>query len=136
MACAGSSWPRREHWPLEAKLFFPPSYVYCLSFLFPPFLYGLRKLHAVAGPLVLDCPGTEPCCLLSYLPAYIPSYVLRFIVYWIYTNRFPESKGEQWPSLFPSCTTRAEIKLVDSLIRYNPAHRLTAAQVNNLDFYR
>lgn len=78
MACAGSSWPRREHWPLEAKLFFPPSYVYCLSFLFPPFLYGLRKLHAVAGPLVrwwtvqglsraVYCPTYLHTCIHSLL---------------------------------------------------------------------
>lgn len=43
--------------------------------------------------------------------------------------RFPNSRGERWEDIFPSCTTRDEIGLVDGLVRYNPAKRLTAEEV-------
>ncbi|XP_058121488.1 cyclin-dependent kinase 20 [Anopheles ziemanni] len=42
--------------------------------------------------------------------------------------RFPNSRGERWEDIFPSCTTRDEIGLVDGLVRYNPAKRLTAEE--------
>lgn len=42
--------------------------------------------------------------------------------------RFPESRGSRWERLFPSNTTRNEISLVDSLVKYNPKARLTASE--------
>ncbi|ETN66332.1 cell division protein kinase 7, partial [Anopheles darlingi] len=42
--------------------------------------------------------------------------------------RFPNARGERWEDIFPSCTTRDELGLVDALVRYNPAKRLTAEE--------
>lgn len=47
-------------------------------------------------------------------------------------NRFPNSKKEEWEKIFPSFTTKGEIGLVDSLVKYNPKQRLTAAEVSVL----
>lgn len=46
-----------------------------------------------------------------------------------YENRFPETKREKWENIFPTCTSREEIDLVDQLVVYNPSMRLTANQV-------
>uniref|UniRef100_A0A182FAK0 Cyclin-dependent kinase 20 n=1 Tax=Anopheles albimanus TaxID=7167 RepID=A0A182FAK0_ANOAL len=43
--------------------------------------------------------------------------------------RFPSARGERWEDIFPSCTTRDELGLVDALVRYNPAKRHTAEEV-------
>ncbi|XP_055587231.1 cyclin-dependent kinase 20 [Uranotaenia lowii] len=42
--------------------------------------------------------------------------------------RFPNAKGEHWEDIFPSCTASNEIGLVDELVQYNPARRLTATE--------
>lgn len=125
----------------KRKLFHPHSYVYCLSFLsFTLLLVEITCCCCSKGMCMLcrSVLGQHTEELFIYCPAVytLPSlfsltHDSLFIGY-----RFPESKGEQWPALFPSCTARAEIKLVDGLIRYNPSHRLTAAQVNNFYFYR
>lgn len=47
----------------------------------------------------------------------------------MYENRFPETKREKWENIFPICTSREEIDLVDKLVVYNPSMRLTANQV-------
>ncbi|CRL05800.1 CLUMA_CG018828, isoform A [Clunio marinus] len=41
---------------------------------------------------------------------------------------FPNSKREEWVKIFPSFTTKEEIRLVDDLVKYNPKHRLTASE--------
>jgi cell cycle related kinase len=48
-----------------------------------------------------------------------------------FSTRFPNSKREEWENIFPSFTTREEIGLVDSLVKYNPKQRLTAKEVSN-----
>ncbi|KAG5671520.1 hypothetical protein PVAND_001714 [Polypedilum vanderplanki] len=42
--------------------------------------------------------------------------------------RFPNSKREEWENIFPSFTTKEEIGLVDSLVKYNPKQRFTAKE--------
>lgn len=49
--------------------------------------------------------------------------------------RFPNAKGERWEDIFPSCTTKCEIGLVDGLVRYNPSRRLTAEEVSLKCFF-
>ncbi|XP_037029321.1 cyclin-dependent kinase 20-like [Bradysia coprophila] len=41
---------------------------------------------------------------------------------------FPPTKRKKWESLFPTCTKKDEIGLVDSLIRYDPKKRLSAKE--------
>ena len=50
--------------------------------------------------------------------------------------RFPISRGELWENIFPSCTTKEEIGLVDALVTYNPRRRLTASEALNHDYCR
>ncbi|CAO1427425.1 unnamed protein product [Diamesa serratosioi] len=43
--------------------------------------------------------------------------------------RFPNTRREEWINIFPSFTTKDELRLVDGLVVYNPYKRLTAAEV-------
>lgn len=48
----------------------------------------------------------------------------------IYISSFPSTKGGKWENIFPTCTTKNEIGLVDGLVKYNPEKRYKAAEVS------
>lgn len=57
------------------------------------------------------------------LPWNEPNVILIFLY------SFPPTKRKKWESLFPSCTKKDELGLVDSLIRYDPKKRASAKEV-------
>lgn len=64
---------------------------------------------------------------------YILFRKIHAYIFCIYS--FPPTKRKKWESIFPSCTKKDEINLVDSLIRYDPKKRLSAQEVvNKLNF--